>query len=176
MRSCNCNRGKQKMRKEQIRERLRKKLRMRKLHHSSHGDDFELARARTLLIQRLNYTKLKHHQQRKVDAVFVAYAKGRIPQLSQNFKHYVQTFIFVTNVGSKNFHRPSFMSVFEILANFLAPLRSISAREIYPFSGKFFHKWDQLIRLRKYAWREQIPIELAFTILLKKSWAALNYR
>jgi len=75
---CNCNRGKQKMRKEQIRERLRKKLRMRKLHHSSHGDDFELARARTLLIQRLNYTKLKHHQQRKVDAVFVAYAKAEL--------------------------------------------------------------------------------------------------
>ena len=66
------------MRKEQIRERLRKKLRMRKLHHSSHGDDFELARARRLLIQRLNYTKLKHHQQRKVDDLFVAYAKGRV--------------------------------------------------------------------------------------------------
>ena len=75
------------MRKEQIRERLRKKLRMRKLNHSSHGDDFELARARTLLIQRLNYTKLKHHQHRKADAVFVAYAKGRIPQPFQMFKH-----------------------------------------------------------------------------------------
>lgn len=59
---CNCNRGKQKMRKELIRERLRKKLKLRKLRQTAtNGDtDADLQRARKLLLQRLQYARQKH--------------------------------------------------------------------------------------------------------------------
>merc|ERR1711962_781782 len=58
---CNCNHGKQKMRKELIRERLRKKLKLRKMR-SANNVDSELQRARKLLLQRLHYPKHKHKQ------------------------------------------------------------------------------------------------------------------
>lgn len=59
---CNCNRGKQKMRKELIRERLRKKLKLRKLRNETgnSAENQEQIRARKMLLQRLQHARRKY--------------------------------------------------------------------------------------------------------------------